>query len=171
VSQFKLSATFSFAMALTMSFGTFFSPRLAEARVVHCNDIKAIAKEVVESSLLGPSEPFADHSCFKGKRFEYFHPENDVAEGEITNWNRLIWFYKDKDKYTITSVTPDGPNFRIKVHFTLNGNPLDTTYIYKPNADYLKTTGSCGFIENHQHITRTDCADKKIVQPHIKQIL
>jgi hypothetical protein len=162
-----------FPMVLSLVTGSLLCPTSkSEARVaVRCGDTDAIAKEVVEYSLLGSRLPFADHTCFKPKHYKYFHPEVDEAEGEITNWDRLIWFRTGKDKYKILSVKPDGSNYDIKVQFTLKGKPLETTYIYIPDPKYAKKYGICGFIKNPQHITRTDCADKKIVQPHIKEVL
>ena len=136
---------------------------------VHCADDSVVAKQGVEYSLLGAWMPFADHSCFIGKkRLKYFRPELAEAEGEVTDWSAFTWFDPSRDSYKILGTKRVGALTHVNVRFTVNGKSFETTYIYEPDADYAMRVGICGYITNPTHnIVRIDCANAELIRGHL----
>lgn len=131
---------------------------------VKCADIQKIAKEAIPYALLGAWEPFANHRCFSGERFQFFMPQAAKPEGDVLHPENLIRFKKGRDKYSIDRVVKAGDEYNIESTFLINGKKIQTTFIYTPDEQYTGRTGICGFVNNEQHvIMRADCVDEKLL--------
>lgn len=123
-----------------------------------CHDIKSVTSEAIAYSLVGAWEPFTTHACFKNEKFLYFRPQLGTPRGEVTAPEKLLWFDKSRDKYTIESVKADGKDYTIAVRFHIGNKDLLTHYTYRPKPDYNEKTGICGYVVNYEHgIFRKDC--------------
>lgn len=135
-----------------------FKPKLHELK---CKDIAAVAKEAIAYSLVGAWEPYADHKCFQGERFQFFSPSAGQSEGEVIDPSKIIKFHRGQDTYEIQSVRKNAEEYQITVKFVIAKKPLTTIYKYLPDPAYTGRTGICGFVTNSTHmIVRFDCVDQ-----------
>lgn len=125
---------------------------------VDCRDLKKVANEAIAYSMLGAWTPMTTHACFKKEKYHYFRPEIAHPIGDITSGATVYLFDKKRDHYTLKSIQKKGDRYLFTVDFTINGQPLHTTYIYAPKPDLAKSDNICGYVVNYDHgIYRKDC--------------
>ncbi len=152
-----LAATI-FLMGSALAAGEF-NPDLHQTR---CKNIRAVAQEAVQYSLLGAWEPYTTKACFKGKRYRYFNPHAAYPEGDLLNADGILFFKQGRDSFKIKNVRKIEDEYSIDVEFKIKGKSLKTVYNYVPDPKYTGRTGICGFVTNSQHkIVRSDCVDQK----------
>lgn len=123
-----------------------------------CRDLKKVANEAIAYSMLGAWSPVATHACFKNEKYHYFRPDLGHPIGEITQGATVYLFDKNRDHYAVKSIQKKGDRYEFAVDFTINGQPLHTTYIYAPKPQFAKSYNLCGYVANYDHaIYRKDC--------------